>query len=83
MSLFVIWLGCHVAAGDVAPALVVASIRESLCFLVNSHLDLWAVVGGRFHMRAAVCICGRLFAFVGDRSHSWAAIGIRGQSVSL
>ena len=57
MSSFIIWLGCHVAAGDVAPALAVTSIHEQLCFLVNSHLDPWAVAFS----------CGRLFSYKGGR----------------
>ena len=82
MSSFVIWLGCHVAAGDVAPALVVASIHEHLCFLVNGHLDPWAVVfsggqpfsyeGGCLRLWVAICIRKWSFPFMGGCWHPWA-----------
>ena len=72
----------HVATGDVAPALVVASVHEQSCFLINGHLDLWAVVfsggqpfsyeGGHLRSWAAICICKRLFPFMGGHWHLWA-----------
>ena len=81
MLLFVIWLGCHVAASDVAPALVVASVCERSCFLVNGHLDPWAVIfsggrpfsyeGGCLRLWVAVCIRKRSFSFMGSRWRLW------------
>ena len=66
--------------------MVVVSVCEQLCFVLNGRWHLCAVVfgrGGRFHMGAASCICGQPFAFVGSRFCEWVAVGICGQLVSL
>ena len=65
---------------------MVVSIHEQSFSVVNGRWHLWAVVfccGQLFSYGGAICICGQSFAFMGSRLHSWAAIGIHGQSVLL